>query len=97
MRVGEGRLRVFGKGGKRGKYRVILCFSFVKVELNEIERGVMGEGVCGEGDFGENSKCEGREMRSYREYLGYIFFYYFKVIRDLGLEVFMRFCRIWSV
>lgn len=49
--VGEGRLRAFGKGGRKGKFRDVLCYGPVKVELNETEggeRGVMAAGVCGE-------------------------------------------------
>lgn len=59
--VGEGRLRAFGKGGRKGKLRDVLCYSPVKVELNETEggeSGVIGVGVCGQGESGENSKCE---------------------------------------
>lgn len=33
--VGEGRLRAFGKGGRKGKFRDVLCYGPVIVELNE--------------------------------------------------------------
>lgn len=35
--VGEGRLRAFGKDGRRGKYRDILCYSPVKMRQKEVE------------------------------------------------------------
>lgn len=55
--VGEGRLRAFGKDGRRGKYRAILCCSPVTMELRETGGGGMGVmemGVSGEGESGEN-------------------------------------------
>ena len=33
--LGEGRLRAFGKDGRRGRYTDILCYGPVKMELNE--------------------------------------------------------------
>lgn len=59
--VGEGRLGAFGKDGRRGKYRDILCYRPVNMELQETGGGGMGVmemGVSGEGESGENQKCE---------------------------------------
>lgn len=59
--VGAGRRRAFGKGGRRGKYRDILCYRPVNTELQETGGGGMGVmemGESGEGESGENQKCE---------------------------------------